>query len=96
MIETRANDNSHIMFMQCFTTISRGFPDILKSKNLCLLNLHSVHATRLLDRSLVIILSPPKGGMKDLYNSKGFSFIPEQVQYFYFLEAKFIIFFRMR
>ena len=41
-------------------------------------NLYSVHTARILDLSLEIMLSPPKWGMKYLYNSKGFSFIPEQ------------------
>ena len=50
-----------------------------KSENLCFLNLHSVRTAKMLDLPLEIMLSPPKGGMKDLYNSKSFSFIPEHV-----------------
>ena len=41
------------------------------------------------------MLNPPKYRMKYLYNSKGFSFMPEQVQCFYFFEAKFINVFKM-
>ena len=43
-----------------------------------------------MDLSLEIMLSPPKLGTKQLYNYKRFSFMPEQVQYLYFLEAKFV------
>ena len=66
-----------------------------KNENLCFLNLYSVHTAKIQDLSLEIMLSPPKGRVKDLYNSKGFSFILEQVSYFYFLKAKFIKFFKM-
>ena len=50
-----------------------------KSENLCFLNLYSVHAARILDLSLEIMLSPPKWETKHFYNSKGFSFMLEQV-----------------
>ena len=50
-----------------------------KSANLCFLNLYSVHAARILDLPLEVMLSSPKWEMKHLYNSKGFSFMPEQV-----------------
>ena len=50
-----------------------------KSENLSFLNLYSVHAVRILDLSLEIMLSPPKSGTKHLYNSNNFSFMPEQV-----------------
>ena len=43
-----------------------------------------------MDLSLEIMLSPPKLGTKQLYNYKRFSFMTEQVQYLYFLEAKFV------
>ena len=42
-----------IMFMPCFTTKSRGFTKILPRSVL-------VHAVRILDLSLDIMLSPPK------------------------------------
>ena len=77
------------MFMWCFTTTFRGFTKILTVK-ICFLSLHSVHAARILDLSLQIMLSPLKWGMKNLSNSKGYSFMSEQVSYFYFSEAKFI------
>ena len=67
----------------------------LKNENLSFLNLYSVHTAKIQDLSLEIMLIPPKGRVKDLYNSKGFSFILEQVSYFYFLKAKFIKFFKM-
>ena len=66
-----------------------------KNENLSFLNLYSVHTAKIQDLSLEIMLIPPKGRVKDLYNSKGFSFILEQVSYFYFLKAKFIKFFKM-
>ena len=66
-----------------------------ENENLSFLNLYSVHTAKIQDLSLEIMLSPPKGRVKDLYNSKGFSFILEQVSYFYFLKAKFIKFFKM-
>ena len=66
-----------------------------KNENLSFLNLYSVHTATIQDLSLEIMLIPPKGRVKDLYNSKGFSFILEQVSYFYFLKAKFIKFFKM-
>ena len=53
-----------------------------QSENLCFLNLHSVHIAKILALVTRDMLSPPKGGMKDLYNSKGFSCIPELVYYF--------------
>ena len=43
---------------------------------------------RMLSLSLEVMLIPPKCGTKHLY--KGFSFMPEQVKYFNFLQAKFI------
>ena len=52
---------------------------ILNVKICVFLNLYSVHAARMLDLSLEIILSLPTWGTKQLYNSKGFSFILEQV-----------------
>ena len=54
----------------------------LESENLCFLNLYSVHAARILDLSLEIILS--------LFLLAGTSII------FLFLEAKFINVFKMR
>ena len=66
-----------------------------ENENLSFLNLYSVHTAKIQDLSLEIMLIPPKGRVKDLYNSKGFSFILEQVSYFYFLKAKFIKFFKM-
>ena len=71
-----------------------SFYQEFKSENLWFLNLHSVDAARILDLSLEIMLSPSKWGRKHLFNSKGFSFMPEQV-YFYFLEAKFVKAFKM-
>ena len=65
-----------------------------KRENLCFLNLYSVHTATILKLSLEIILSLPKCGTKHLYNSKVFSFMPEQV-YFYFLEVNFINGFKM-
>ena len=58
--------------------ILRFYKDF-KIGNLCFLKLHSVRKARILYLSLEIMLSPPKVGMKDLHNSKGFSFIVEQV-----------------
>ena len=49
-----------------------------KSENLCLI-LHSVHTVRILDLSLEIMLIPPIWGIKHLYNSKRFSFMPKNV-----------------
>ena len=43
-----------------FTKKSCGFFQVFKNENLCFLNLHSVHAARMLDLSLEIMLSPPK------------------------------------
>ena len=40
---------------------------------------YSIHATEILDLSSGVILSLPKWETKHLYNTKGFSFIPEQV-----------------
>ena len=37
-----------------------------KSENLCFLNLYSVRTAKILDLSLEIKSSPPKGRMKDL------------------------------
>ena len=37
-----------------------GFYEVFKSENLRLLNLYSVHAARILDLSLKIMLNPPK------------------------------------
>ena len=48
-----------------------------KIENLHFLNLYSVRTAKIVDHSL--ISNPPKGGMKDLYNSKDFSFFPEQL-----------------
>ena len=62
----------------------------LKSENLFFLNLRSVCTARILGLSLQIMLSPPKGGTKDLYNSKG---ILEQV-YFIFYKQNSSIFLR--
>ena len=50
------------------------FYQYFKNENLYFLNSYSVHAARILDLSLEIMLSPPKRGMKHFYNSKGFSF----------------------
>ena len=55
----------------------RWFYQDFKSENLCFLNLFSVHAERILDLSLEVMLSPPKWVTKHLYNSKGFSFMPD-------------------
>ena len=55
------------------------FTKILKVKTCVFLNLYSVHAARILDLSLEIMLSPPKWETKHFYNSKGFSFMLEQV-----------------
>ena len=41
--------------------IPRFYQDF-KSENLCFLNLYSVHAARILDLPLQIMLSPPKCG----------------------------------
>ena len=59
-----------------------------KKQNMCFLNLYAVHPVRMLSLSLEVMLIVPKCGTKHLY--KGFSFMPEQVKYFYFLQAKFI------
>ena len=72
----------YTMSMKCFTTKSSGFTKILK------VNLYSVHAVRILDLSLEIMLSALKCVMKHLYNSTDFSFMHEQV-YFYYLEECF-------
>ena len=56
-----------------------GFYQDFKSEYQWFLILHSVHQARILDLLLEIMLSPPKWGMKHFYNSKGFSFMPEQV-----------------
>ena len=50
-----------------------------KNENLCFLNRYSVHTARILDFSLEVISNPTKRGTEHLYNSKGFSFMPEQV-----------------
>ena len=64
------------------------------SKNLYFLNLFSVHAARIpMDLSLAVMLSPPKWGTKNLYNSKDFSFTPNR--YINFLETKLINIFKM-
>ena len=51
----------------------------VKSGNLWFLNMYSVHGANILDLSLEIMLSPSEGKITNLYNSNGFSFIPEQV-----------------
>ena len=48
-------------------------------ENLSFENLYSVDTAKILDLSQEIMLGPPKGGIKDLYNSKGFPFILKQV-----------------
>ena len=48
--------NVYVMF---YISYSRGFTKIFNVK-ICFLNLYSVHASRILDLSLEVILSPPK------------------------------------
>ena len=55
--------NVYVMF---YYDISWFYQDF-ESENLFFLNLYSVHTAKMLDLSLEIMLSPPKGGMKDLY-----------------------------
>ena len=70
--------NSHIcVYVMSYYEIP-WFTKILKVK-ICFLNLYSVHATKILDLSSGSILGLPKWETKHLYNTKGFSFIPEQV-----------------
>ena len=54
-----------------------------------------VHAAKILGLSLKIMLSSLKLGARHFYNSKSFSFMLEQVSYFYFLEAKSINVFKV-
>ena len=80
--------NVYVMFYQEIPWFYQDFKFVF-------LNMYSGHTVRILDLSLKVMLSPPKLGAKHLYNSKGFSFRLEQVQYFYFSEAKFINVFKM-
>ena len=66
-----------------------------KSKILCFLNLYSVHAVRILELSLEIMLNSSKWVTKHLDKSKIFSFMPELVKYFDFLDVNFINVFKM-
>ena len=67
--------NVYVMF---YYEIS-WFYQHVKSGNLWFLNMYSVHGAKILDLSLEIMLSPSEGRITNLYNSNGFSFIPEQV-----------------
>ena len=49
--------NSHVMFMESFTTKSRGLPR--SEKGISSFDLYTVHGARILDVSLEIMLSPP-------------------------------------
>ena len=70
--------NVYVMFYYKIPWFYQDF----KSENLRFLNLHSVHAAKIRDVTLEVMLSPPKWGTKHLYNSKGFSFMPEPVWIF--------------
>ena len=67
--------NVYVMFYHEILWFYQGF----QSENLCFLDLFSVHSARILNPKLEIMLSPPKWGTKNLYNSKDFSFMSEQV-----------------
>ena len=82
------------MFIMFYYKIQWFYQDF-KSENLYFSNLYSVHVARIPGLLPENMLSPPKWGTKHLYNSKDFSFVPEEVWYFYFLEAKFINVFKM-
>ena len=61
--------NSHIynVYVKFCYEISWFYQDF-NSENLCFLNLYPVHAARILDLSLEIMLNPSKWGTKHLYN----------------------------
>ena len=74
-----------IMFMPCFTTKSRGFTKILPRSVLSSRSENTGPVTRYHVKSSQMRKETPLQLLK-----------PEHVQYFYFLEAKFINVFRMR
>ena len=72
--------NSHIynVYVMFYYEIP-WFYQIFKSENLYFLNLYPVHAAKILNLSLEVMLNPLKWWTKHLYNSKGFSFMPRQI-----------------
>ena len=72
------NSNINNIYLIFYLEIQWFYQDF-ESENLRFLNLYSIHAARMLDLSLEIMLSLPKRGTRHIYNAKGFFFIREQV-----------------